>query len=70
MTTHVKKKETITQELPVQKCLTEQEPEYRLTLHLLIFNIQVLFSTFKFYFQHSSFIFNIQVSFLSFNFFC
>ena len=44
-----KKKETITQELPVQKCLAEQEPEYSLTFHLLIFNIQVSFLSIDFF---------------------
>ena len=46
-------KPKITQELPVQKFQAKQEPEYGLTFDL--------FSTFKFYIQHSSFIFNIQV---------
>ena len=42
----------ITLEPPVRKCLAKQDPKYSLTFDL--------FSTFKFYFQHSSFIFIIQ----------
>ena len=42
----------ITQELPVWKCLAKQEPKYGLTFDL--------FLTFKFCFQHSSFIFIFQ----------
>ena len=46
------KKKKITQELPRQKFLAKQELEYGLTFDL--------FSTFNFYFQHSTFIFNIR----------
>ena len=46
------KKKKITQELPREKFLAKQELEYSLTFDL--------FSTFNFYFQHSTFIFNIR----------
>ena len=46
-------KPKITQELPVQKFQAKQEPEYCLTFDL--------FSTFKFYIQHSSFYFHHSI---------
>ena len=44
-----KKKRNNYTELHVQKCLAEQEPEYSLTFHLLILNIQVSFLSFNFF---------------------